>query len=87
MLSKKMLRFYYEDFIKISKLMLYFNKDQGWHSFKDDGSPTFSGNRSWRRYMEFLEKTERMRRYGCREHPVDMNACTPPISPMTQTRV
>ena len=33
-----------------------------WHLFKDAGGPTFAGNRSWNRYMEFLE--ERFRASG-----------------------
>jgi hypothetical protein len=33
-----------------------------WHLFKDAGGPTFAGNRSWNKYMEFLE--ERFRASG-----------------------
>ncbi len=42
--------------------MLDVDEAQDWHRFKDEGGPTFSGSRSWRRYMEFLEK--KLREYG-----------------------
>jgi hypothetical protein len=36
-------------------LLVSADEVQRWHEFKDRGGPTFSGNPSWRAYVEFLE--------------------------------
>lgn len=44
------------------KFMISPTEAQEWHAYKDKGGPTFSGSKSWRSYMTFIE--EKLRQYG-----------------------